>query len=280
MSSVARREPPQRPSPGQGSATRVLVVDRDREMREALRATLARAGYAADMAGTAAGALRHAITTEYCLIVLDLVLPDADGLALLDDLLAVRPRQVVMVLSQVSDTATKVRCLEKGARDYLTKPFSPRELLARVHLRLEPFSAGWNGHDPRGYGRPPAAGASGHAAARRPDRAGRLYLDVGHLTADAGSGPVQLTRTEFLLLAKLAEHTGRPIPRQRLLTEVWGYGSGTRSNVVDVCVRRLRSKLGRSTIETVRRQGYRLGGHDEPTRQRAHAHRVSALSRS
>jgi DNA-binding response OmpR family regulator len=89
-------------------------------------------------------------------------------------------------------------------------------------------------------------------------RAGRLSLDIGRLAANAGHGQVLLTRLEFLLLRELAEHAGQPVSKGKLLSVVWGYDSGPGSNVVDVCVRRLRSKLGFSLIKTVRGKGYQL----------------------
>ena len=85
-----------------------------------------------------------------------------------------------------------------------------------------------------------------------------LALDTGRLAADAGGGPVPLTRLEFLLLRELASHAGRPVPKKVLLAAVWGYDSGPVSNVVDACVRRLRSKLGFDLIKTVRGEGYQL----------------------
>jgi DNA-binding response OmpR family regulator len=91
-------------------------------------------------------------------------------------------------------------------------------------------------------------------------RTGKLALDTGRLAADAGGGPVPLTRLEFLLLKELASHAGRPVPRPMLLAAVWGFDFDPGSNVVDVCVRRLRSKLGFGLIKTVRREGYQLVG--------------------
>jgi DNA-binding response OmpR family regulator len=137
------------------------------------------------------------------------------------------------VLSCVADVAAKVDCLERGAQDYLTKPFSLAELLARVRVRLR---------------------------SEHPEmiRAGDVTLDVGRLVADIGHGPVPLTRLEFLLLRELAEHLGHSVPKGRLLATVWGYDFDPGSNVVDVCVRRLRSKLGFDLIKTVRGEGYQL----------------------
>jgi len=89
-------------------------------------------------------------------------------------------------------------------------------------------------------------------------RAGELTLDVGRLVADIGAGPVPLTRLEFLLLRELAEHAGESVPKGTLLATVWGYDFDPGSNVVDVCVRRLRSKLGFDLIKTVRGEGYQL----------------------
>jgi DNA-binding response OmpR family regulator len=89
---------------------------------------------------------------------------------------------------------------------------------------------------------------------------GQLSLDLGRLTADTGHGPVPLTRLEFLVLRELAEHAGQPVPKSELLSTVWGYEFDPGSNVVDVCVRRLRSKLGFDLIKTVRGEGYQLAG--------------------
>jgi DNA-binding response OmpR family regulator len=147
------------------------------------------------------------------------------------------------VLSCLVDVATKVDCLERGAQDYLTKPFSLAELLARVRVRLRVDA---HPHDE-------TARAAGEVI-----RAGELTLDVGRLVADIGAGPVPLTRLEFLLLRELAEHAGESVPKGTLLATVWGYDFDPGSNVVDVCVRRLRSKLGFDLIKTVRGEGYQL----------------------
>jgi DNA-binding response OmpR family regulator len=139
------------------------------------------------------------------------------------------------VLSCLADVTTKVECLNLGARDYLTKPFSLDELLARVGVQI------------RGMLQP-------HEYLR----AGHLVLDLGRLQADAGVGPVPLTRLEFLLLRELMEHQGQSVSKDELLATVWGIDFDPGSNVVDVCVRRLRSKLGFDLIKTVRGAGYQL----------------------
>src|SRR5208337_4505922 len=194
------------------AARRILIVDDEPKIRSFIGRALTGAGYLTGFAGSGAEGLRDALEGHYDLVILDLVMPDMDGCSVLDQLLHARPDQAVMVLSCVADVATKVDCLERGAQDYLTKPFSLAELLARM-------------------------------------------------VADIGQGPVPLTRLEFLLLRELAEHLGQSVPKGRLLASVWGYDFDPGSNVVDVCVRRLRSKLGFTLIKTVRGEGYQLADH-------------------
>jgi DNA-binding response OmpR family regulator len=232
--------------PGAERPRRILVVDDEPNIRSFIGRALAAAGYLIGFAGSGSEGLRHALDEHYDLVVLDLVMPDMDGCNVLDQLLRARPDQTVMVLSCVADVATKVDCLERGARDYLTKPFSLAELLVRIRVRLREDA------HLRGETRP------GETAGEI-IRAGNLTLDVARLVADIGHGPVPLTRLEFLLLRELAEHSGQSVPKGRLLASVWGYHFDPGSNVVDVCVRRLRSKLGFSLIKTVRGEGYQLG---------------------
>ena len=211
---------------------RILVVDDEPKIRSFIGRALANAGYAADFSGNGADAVASALQTRYDLVILDLVMPDLDGRQVLGKLLAARPDQAVIVLSCVADVAAKVDLLERGAQDYLTKPFSLAELLARVRVRVR---------------------VRGEVI-----RAGQVTLDVARLVADAGAGPVHLTRLEFLLLRELAEHAGHSVSKGELLATVWGYDFDPGSNVVDVCVRRLRSKLGFDLIKTVRGEGYQL----------------------
>ena len=261
---------------------RILIVDDEPKIRSFIGRALAAAGYATEFADSGAEGLRRALATRYDLVILDLVMPDLDGRQVLGRLLAARPGQAVIVLSCVADVAAKVDCLERGAQDYLTKPFSLAELLARVRVRLrgEPhahaeasartaLTAAGNGTaaengvaGPDGTGgpqapHPGAAGGDPHPHAEV-IRAGDVTLDVGRLVADIGHGPVPLTRLEFLLLRELAEHVGQSVPKGKLLATVWGYDFDPGSNVVDVCVRRLRSKLGFDRIKTVRGEGYQL----------------------
>jgi two-component system, OmpR family, response regulator len=215
---------------------RILVVDDEILIRDFVVRALSGAGYAIDFAGTGEDGLRCALAAGYDLVILDLIMPDMDGRTLLARLRAERPGQAVLVLSCLDDVTVKVSCLDLGAQDYLTKPFSLAELLARVRVQVRD------------------ADRQAHAVLK----AGELVLDVGRLQADAGVGPVPLTRLEFLLLRELMEHAGQSVGKEQLLASVWGLDFDPGSNVVDVCVRRLRSKLGFDLIKTVRGAGYQL----------------------
>jgi DNA-binding response OmpR family regulator len=215
---------------------RILVVDDEPEIRDFVMRALMADGYGVDAAADGAEALRLVAERGYSLIILDLVMPGTDGRAALPKL----RDQPVLVLSCVSDVATKVDCLDLGAHDYLTKPFALAELLARVRVQLR---GEHQVHDHQLH---------------EVMRAGQLVLDLGRLQADSGIGPVALTRLEVMLLRELMEHAGQSVPKDQLLATVWGMDFDPGSNVVDVCVRRLRSKLGFGLIETVRGAGYRL----------------------
>ncbi|MGH3154435.1 MAG: response regulator transcription factor [Streptosporangiaceae bacterium] len=231
--------------PADAIPARILVADDEPGIRAFIGRALAAAGYVTDFAATGSQALQHALGSHYDLIILDLVMPGLTGQVVLERMLAARPEQAVLVLSCLGDVASKVECLEHGAQDYLTKPFSLAELLARVRVRVRVRGGTADG---------------GHDRAAEIVRAGRLTLDVGRLVADIGAGAVPLTRLEFLLVRELAEYAGQAVPKGQLLASVWGYDFDPGSNVVDVCVRRLRSKLGFELIKTVRGEGYKLAG--------------------
>jgi DNA-binding response OmpR family regulator len=226
--------------------TRILVVDDEPQIRNMVTRALSAAGYAIDTAADGAEGLTLALSGDYQLVILDILMPAADGRHVLRQLQRLRPDQPVLVLSCLSDVTAKVDLLDSGANDYLTKPFSLDELLARVRVQLR------------------AEQQAGEIAQQHAHqvadivRAGRLVLDLGRMRADAGLGLVPLTRLEVLLLRELMEHAGESVAKGTLLASVWGIEFDPGSNVVDVCVRRLRSKLGFDLIETVRGAGYRL----------------------
>jgi two-component system OmpR family response regulator len=216
---------------------RVLVVDDEPRIVSFISRALTAEGLGVDSAHDGPRALELARSRRYELVVLDLLLPGLDGIAVLQRILDSRPEQRVLILSALSDVDSKVRCLELGAADYLPKPFALAELVARVRARL----------------RQPEAPATPRVVS-----VGRVTLDVVRRVADAGAGPISLSEREFLLLQHLMRKADEVCSREELLAEVWGYTFDPGSNVVDVYVGRLRSKLGAELIETVRNVGYRL----------------------
>jgi DNA-binding response OmpR family regulator len=216
---------------------RILVIDDEPRILGFLARGLEAEGFAVDVADTGPDALRCVRSNAYDLVLLDLLLPGVDGLTVLQELHRDCPDLPVMIVSARSDLPTKLRGFGLGASDYLSKPFSFEELVARVRVAVR------------------------H---RRVDgdqmlQVGALVLDVARREARIGSHAAQLSDREFRLLHHLVEHPGEVISRERLLSEVWGYHFDPGSNVVDVCVRRLRKKLGaHAPIETVRHAGYRL----------------------
>jgi len=215
----------------------ILVIDDEPKIVSFVSRALAGDGFAVDSAADGARGLALAARERYDLVVLDLLLPGLDGVNVLHKLRSRRPRQQVIVLSAVSEVEAKVRCLDLGAADYLTKPFALTELLARVRSRLRD-------HSP--------------TADREHLHAGRLTLDVRRQSVEDAGSPVSLTNREFLLLEHLVRNAGTACTREELLAAVWGYAFDTGTNVVDVYVRRLRSKLGADAVETVRNVGYAI----------------------
>lgn len=217
--------------------TKVLVVDDEPRIVSFVSRALSAEGFRVDGASDGIRALELATKERYELVVLDLMLPELDGIAVLQRLIEQCPDQRVLVLSALSDVETKVRCFESGASDYLAKPFSLAELIARIRARL----------------RQPAAGPR-----HRFLETGGLRLDLTRRVAEQDGRRVPLSEREFLLLEHLMRQDGEVCSRQRLLEAVWGYSFDPGSNVVDVCVGRLRAKLGQGVIETVRNVGYRF----------------------
>jgi DNA-binding response OmpR family regulator len=214
---------------------RILVIEDEPRILGFLRLGLEAEGFTVDGAVDGATGLALALTEPYELVVLDLQLPRLDGLRLLEEVHASRPALPVLILSARTDLQTKLRGFDLGAIDFLAKPFSFDELVARVRVHLR------NGHSSSTI------------------TAGSLTLDLARRRATAGDRTADLSDREFKLLYHLVAHAGEVVSRERLLSEVWGYSFDPGSNVVDVCVRRLRTKLGPpSPIETVRHAGYRL----------------------
>jgi two-component system OmpR family response regulator len=215
----------------------VLVIDDEPKITEFVSRALATNGLSVESTHDGESGLALARSGRFDLVVLDLMMPGVNGYGVLRSVTQADPGQRVLVLSALSDVATKVRCLELGAADYLAKPFALAELVARVWARLRDAPTS---HD---------AGLI---------RAGSVTLDAQRRTVDAGAGPIDLTAREFLLMKHLATRAGVVCTRADLLAEVWGYSFDPGTNVVDVCIRRLRTKLGHDVIQTVRHAGYRI----------------------
>ena len=221
----------------------VLVVDDEPAIRESLAFALRRDGFGIEEAAALREAEQRAEGAD--LIILDLVLPDGSGLDFLRTLRA-RSDVPVIVLTSRDEETDRVVGLEMGADDYVLKPFSPREVVARVRAVLR-------------RSRPSAAGTS-------PVTIGPLQIDAAAHTVSVDGVAVNLTRREFDLLRALVEARGRVLSREFLLDNVWGYTAAgeIESRTVDVHVRRLRQKLGPAgrRIGTVTGVGYRLERDD------------------
>jgi two-component system, OmpR family, copper resistance phosphate regulon response regulator CusR len=216
---------------------RMLVVEDETRIRAFLARAFDAEGFKVDVVEDGEQGLAMGLTGRYQFVILDLLLPGRDGFDVLRELHQRRPDLPVLILSARSDLATKLRGFELGAVDYLAKPFSLDELLARARVQLRRAT---------------------HTDGGTVLHAGGLALDVTRRQARVGETVADLPDREFRLLHFLMLHVGQVISRQRLLSEVWGYDFDPGSNVVDVCVRRLRRQLGPDApIETVRNAGYR-----------------------
>jgi DNA-binding response OmpR family regulator len=215
---------------------RILVVEDETRIIDFLARGLSADGMTVDWAQTGPSAIKMTLEQRYDLVLLDLVLPQLNGLAVLERIQDARPELPVIVVSARGDVATKLKAFELGARDYVEKPFSLDELLARMRVHLvAPLER------------------------RSVLKAGRLELELATREARVGSVSTSLSDREFRVLRYLAEHAGQAVSRERLLSEVWGYAFDPGSNVIDVCIRRIRRRLGdASPIETVRNVGYRI----------------------
>jgi len=224
-------------------SSRVLIVEDEPDIRELVVHHLKREGYQVSAASSGEEALRQVQAAPPDLVLLDLMMPAMDGLEVCrrlrqDPATAMLP---IVMLTAKGDEVDRVLGLEIGADDYVVKPFSPKELLARVRAVLRRSR--------------PAPGAA-------PLRLGALVIDLGTHTASVGGESLALTPKEFDLLRALVEARGRVLSREFLLDRVWGYSraSEIESRTVDVHVRRLRVKLGPEgrRILTVKSVGYRL----------------------
>ena len=225
------------------TAERVLVVDDEPDIVALVVYHLAKAGYRVSTAGSGPDALTIARRDKPVLIVLDLMLPGLSGFDVLEQLRAdLATRQIaVLMLTARKDEPDRIRGLSLGADDYLTKPFSPQELVLRVAAILRRVRAS-----------PDQVGDE--------LRVGPIHVDKAAHKVFVESGEIELTPTEFRLLLLLAERRGRVQARGHLLETVWDAAPDIQTRTVDMHIQRLRTKLGPAgdLIETVRGFGYRM----------------------
>jgi len=219
----------------------VMVIEDKKKIRDLLRYNLEKASYRVAASGDGEQGLKLLFASRPDALVLDLMLPGLNGLEIVREVRAepLTHDLPVLVLTARSDEMDKLLGFEQGADDYLTKPFSPRELVARVKALLR-------------RSRPTGPG--------RALEAGPLRVDLEAHVATCAGVRLDLTPREFDLLAFLARHPGRALSREELLRKVWGYDYVGETRTVDVHVRRLRAKLGdqHGLIETVLGAGYKL----------------------
>lgn len=219
--------------------SRILIVEDEPRIVSFLEKGLRANGFSTTSAADGSQAIDLALGAKFDLIILDLGLPDLDGISVLTALRGQGLTQPIIILTARDDIYDKVGGFEAGADDYVTKPFRFEELLARIRARLRPIPQATNTAD--------------------------NVLIVGSITLDLYTRQVQvagqfidLSAREFTLMETFMRNVGQVLSREQLLDRVWGYDYDPGSNIVDVYVGYLRKKLGSDSIETVRGMGYRL----------------------
>jgi two-component system alkaline phosphatase synthesis response regulator PhoP len=225
--------------------TKILVVDDEPSITNLVSAYLKPEGYEVFVASDGNAGLKAARAFKPDLIVLDVMLPGMDGIELLSRLRRESEVYVIMLTARTEET-DKIVGLSIGADDYVTKPFSPRELVARVKAALRRIETG-----------------AGPGAERNVFSFRHVHIDTGARKVSVDDNPIELTAIEFDLLKALAENHGRVLSREQLLENVWGGEYFGEIRVVDVHLGHVRQKLGRNDlIATVRGVGYRF--EDKP----------------
>lgn len=217
----------------------ILIAEDESRIASFIEKGLKSHGYTTTTVEDAHTALTLAIGDEFELLVLDLGLPDRDGLEVLADLRGQGSKLPVIILTARDDIQDKVSGLEGGADDYMTKPFRFEELLARVRARLRTVTNSTNAE---------SLALTAH----------NVVLDLRTRKVKVHDEWIELPAREFILAEAFFQHPGQVLSRQQLLDRVWGYDYDPGSNIVDVYVGYLRKKLGDGLIQTIRGVGYRL----------------------
>ncbi|MBW4658221.1 MAG: response regulator transcription factor [Drouetiella hepatica Uher 2000/2452] len=222
---------------------RILIIEDEPRIVSFLEKGLQANGFTTAVAVNAADAISMALNHEFDLLILDLGLPDQDGLSLLEQLRGQGKTSPIIILTARDGIGDKVAGLEGGADDYMTKPFRFEELLARVRVRLRNHQA---------------ADSQPSGKNEQVLQAGDVLLDLRTRQAQVGDRQVDLSAREFIMAETFLRHPKQVMSREQLLNHVWGYDYDPGSNIVDVYVGYLRKKLGSDVIETIRGMGYRL----------------------
>ncbi|ABW32232.1 response regulator transcription factor [Acaryochloris marina] len=217
----------------------ILIAEDEPRIASFIEKGLKSHGFTTTTIGDAHATLSLAASGEFDLLILDLGLPDRDGLEVLADLRGHGAKLPILILTARDDIQDKISGLEGGADDYMTKPFRFEELLARVRVRLR---------------------TNIHQSTSQPLTmvARNVVLDLRARKAKVHDQWIELPAREFILTEAFFQHPGQVLSRQQLLDRVWGYDYDPGSNIVDVYVGYLRKKLGDDLIQTVRGVGYRL----------------------
>jgi DNA-binding response OmpR family regulator len=229
--------------PAQASRTQILVIEDDTHIQKILQRTFREQGYGVTVCGDGQVGLDAFRSARPSAVILDLVVPTIFGRDLCKIMKTEQPGVPIIVLSAISEVADKVLLLELGADDYMTKPFSPRELMARVQSALR---------------RPRV-----QAAVNATHSFGECEIDFAKMSARRAGRPVTLTAHEFKLLKYFVENAERVLSREELLNEVWGYNSYPTTRTVDNQILKLRQKLEPDAsdphhLQTVYGAGYRF----------------------
>lgn len=222
----------------------IVVIEDEGAIASAVAARLSSAGYIVKIAGDGSAGVTLVESVQPSLVVLDLMLPGIDGLEVCRRIQ--RDRRVPVLMLTARDTETDLLVgLGVGADDYMTKPFSPRELVARVHAIIRRFEeAGSTDNGPGSI------------------EIGTIEIEIDSRRVRSDGAEVYLTATEFDLLTCLARAPGTVMSRERLLADVWGYRDGSGARTVDSHVRAIRRKLGNDVIRTVHSVGYAMEPND------------------